>query len=754
MNNLSPKYFFYTLKFPWILLKNIKSNSVFIFMFFMSIGAFAQGPGCPNVNAGPDVELDCGDPCTDLNATFLETGETTSYEISSIPYDPPFPATGGTPVSVNTDDVWSPVIPIPFDFCFYGVSYNEMLIGSNGVITFDLVNNTPSGYCAWSFDESIPDANLFLTTIFGPYMDIDPSVGGSGQINYTVFGDAPCRTMVVNFPDIPYFSCNSLSMTTQIVIYETTNVVEVYLEDRSDQCPNWNSGNAVIGVQNQTGTDGFTPPGRNTGNWAASLEAWRFTPNGPSNVEFSWLDSNGDVIGTDPAINVCPVDQTTVYTAQAIYTNCNGDIITETDDVTVTKVTSFTVELGGDQELCDVASYVITAEIINGDPATATFLWSTGETTQSITVTTSGDYSVDVTIDSCTITETVNIQFGLTPDIDLGPDIDTCFEDQVILDASPANIDPAEVTYEWSLDTVVLPGETNPTLTVTQYGLYSVVVTHFSCVNTDAVTVGPSSDLGVELGEDFETCFDDVVILDASPTSIDPALATYVWSLDGTVISGADSNTLEVTENGTYDVVVTFGECADQDTIVVSGRDDLVVNVGVDVTLCPNQDYTITATTDEVGVTYSWTFEGQEVGTDSTLDLPLAAQVDGIVPGDYEITITIGDCTGSDSIYIDLYDLDRCVIPQGISPNGDNLNDSFDLEFISDRTGINKLQIFNRFGSLVYERNNYVNEWSGLSDDGDELPTGTYYYVLDLLGEDAEFGRQVTGWVYINREAN
>ena len=668
MNNLSPKYFFYTLKFPWILLKNIKSNSVFIFMFFMSIGAFAQGPGCPNVNAGPDVELDCGDPCTDLNATFLETGETTSYEITSIPYDPPFPATGGTPVSVNTDDVWSPVIPIPFDFCFYGVAYNEMLIGSNGVITFDLVNNTPSGYCAWSFDESIPDANLFLTTIFGPYMDIDPSVGGSGQINYTVFGDAPCRTMVVNFPDIPYFSCNSLSMTTQIVIYETTNVVEVYLEDRSDQCPNWNSGNAVIGVQNQTGTDGFTPPGRNTGNWAASLEAWRFTPNGPSNVEFSWLDSNGDVIGTDPAINVCPVDQTTVYTAQAIYTNCNGDIITETDDVTVTKVTSFTVDLGGDQDFCDVASYVITAEIINGDPATATFLWSTGETTQSITVTTTGDYSVDVTIDSCVITETVYIELGVTPDIELGPGIETCFEDQVILDASPSNMDPSEATYLWST------GETTQSIIVTEIGIYSVVV--------------------------------------------------------------------------------TSGNCSIQDDIEISGRDDLVVNVGVDVTLCPNQDYTITATTDEVGVTYSWTFEGQEVGTDSTLDLPLADQVDGIVTGDYEVTITIGDCTGSDSIYIDLYDLDRCVIPQGISPNGDNLNDSFDLEFISDRTGISKLQIFNRFGTLVYESNNYVNEWGGLSDDGDELPTGTYYYVLDLLGEDAEFGRQVTGWVYINREAN
>ena len=76
--------------------------------------------------------------------------------------------------------------------------------------------------------------------------------------------------MVVNFPDIPYYSssCNQYTLTTQVVIYETTNVVEIYLEDRTDACSTWNDGNAVIGLQNQDGTDGITPPERNTGNWA------------------------------------------------------------------------------------------------------------------------------------------------------------------------------------------------------------------------------------------------------------------------------------------------------------------------------------------------------------------------------------------------------------------------------------------------------------------------------------------------------
>src|SRR5690554_3967239 len=81
-----------------------------IFVWISGSNFYAQAPGCPNVYAGEDVELDCNTDCTELTATFLDTGETTGYAVSSIPYDPPFPFTGGTSVSVNTDDVWSQII--------------------------------------------------------------------------------------------------------------------------------------------------------------------------------------------------------------------------------------------------------------------------------------------------------------------------------------------------------------------------------------------------------------------------------------------------------------------------------------------------------------------------------------------------------------------------------------------------------------------------------------------------------------------
>lgn len=249
-------------KFIKKLFENIVTTSCLaVVLLFITPQVWSQAPGCPNVYAGEDVQLDCDTDCTDLTATFLETGETTSYSVGSITYDPPFPFTGGTPVSVNLDDTWSQIIPLPFEFCFYGVNYTQFIIGSNGVVSFDTNSNPPGGFCPWSFSAPIPSPSLISGSINGAYMDIDPSVGGSGTINYAFFGEAPCRTLVVNFPDIPYFgsACVGMRMTSQIVIYETTNVIEVYIEDRPSGC-SWNSGNAVIGIQNIGGSQGITPP--------------------------------------------------------------------------------------------------------------------------------------------------------------------------------------------------------------------------------------------------------------------------------------------------------------------------------------------------------------------------------------------------------------------------------------------------------------------------------------------------------------
>ena len=84
-----------------------------------------------------------------------------------------------------------------------------------------------------------------------------------------------------------------------------------------------------------------------------------------------------------------------------------------------------------------------------------------------------------------------------------------------------------------------------------------------------------------------------------------------------------------------------------------------------------------------------------------------------------------------------------CDIPKGISPNGDGKNDNFDLSGLD----VKKVEIFNRYGQEVYSKENYTNQWNGQANNGNDLPTGTYYYMIERRN-----GETKTGWVYINRQ--
>lgn len=106
------------------------------------------------------------------------------------------------------------------------------------------------------------------------------------------------------------------------------------------------------------------------------------------------------------------------------------------------------------------------------------------------------------------------------------------------------------------------------------------------------------------------------------------------------------------------------------------------------------------------------------------------------------VTITNGLCSRTLTVSSDATVI-TCEIPKGVSPNGDGLNDTWNLSGFN----VKKVEIFNRYGLKVYSKVNYTEEWHGQSDNGNELPDGTYYYVVEFNDNPVK-----TGWVYINRE--
>ncbi|MBC2845946.1 DUF7507 domain-containing protein, partial [Winogradskyella flava] len=157
--------------------------------------------------------------------------------------------------------------------------------------------------------------------------------------------------------------------------------------------------------------------------------------------------------------------------------------------------------------------------------------------------------------------------------------------------------------------------------------------------------------------------------------------------------------------------------------------------------------------------TYS-EFDGEwtigQLNPDQVEILQITVEVLGF--GDYVNTAFVGNADGGidvnpgdneDSAAVDPICL---TIYNEFSPDGDGVNETFVIDCL-ERFPDNKLEVYNRWGNIVYSKNGYLNDWNGVSNgravinQSDELPVGTYYYVLDL-GDGSE---PRVGWLYINR---
>ena len=123
---------------------------------------------------------------------------------------------------------------------------------------------------------------------------------------------------------------------------------------------------------------------------------------------------------------------------------------------------------------------------------------------------------------------------------------------------------------------------------------------------------------------------------------------------------------------------------------------------------------------------YSWT-DGSTIP---------AIWVPGLQDGSYEVTVS-DDCEKAVTAVINVASGCAIEVPNVFSPNGDGLNDFFVINGIEGTR--NTLRIFNRWGQVIYEIQNYRNQW-----DGRDAPDGTYYYELLIEGKNETYTGHVT----------
>jgi gliding motility-associated-like protein len=261
-----------------------------------------------------------------------------------------------------------------------------------------------------------------------------------------------------------------------------------------------------------------------------------------------------------------------------------------------------------------------------------------------------------------------------------------------------------------------ISGSWAPALNNTATTIYTFTPTTGQCASTATMTITVNQPATPTFTAVASICSGGN--LDELPTT----------SNDG--FTGTWSPAIDNTATTIYTFTPAAGQCASTATLTITVNAAPVFTISEG---CNGVSYTLTAVQDNSeNSLYAWfNPAGVQIGTASSVVIT--------APGLYELVITQDDCSHSENINV-LYT--KCDIQKGISPNNDELNDYFDLEAYN----VTQLKIFNRYGTNVYSKANYQNQWYGQSDSGNELPDGTYYYVVDFADLKTE-----TGWIYINR---
>ena len=291
------------------------------------------------------------------------------------------------------------------------------------------------------------------------------------------------------------------------------------------------------------------------------------------------------------------------------------------------------------------------------------------------------------------------------------------------------------------------------------YTIKLVVADDGDTIYDSAVFIdGGSFDIGqLDLGEDIlvssgnALCEGQEIVLDAGAL---PNNSTIEWFMDGTLIEGETGVTLNVTETAFYSAIITVDntDCSYGDDILVEFFQSPVISPVEDAIIkCANEGYTLEVNienSDQLNsLTYIWTLDGIDLqtGTENTYYLDEMNEESG------EFTVTVFDdityCWSSTTINVNFYENSYCVdLPQGLSPNGDGFNDCLILDHLEDREDIDKIEVFNRYGTKIYELNEYVDQWCGSDQDGKVVPVGTYFYIIYFNSSK----EPITSWIYVN----
>jgi gliding motility-associated-like protein len=348
--------------------------------------------------------------------------------------------------------------------------------------------------------------------------------------------------------------------------------------------------------------------------------------------------------------------------------------------------------------------------------------WSNNQGTLNLTGLAVGTYSLSVTDDQgCSQALTVSIVQNNAPVIDATNMVITtahCGQaDGTVTGISVSGGTP-NYTYSWN----TTPAAATLNLAGVQGGNYTLTVTDSQgCSDNETITIGNEaaaiiSDINLQVIQ--PTCLIAGSINGLQATGNGPF--TYSWT--STAQNAINPSGLQ---SGTYDLTVTdaFG-CTTQYGPVV-----------LDEPVGPTADFSWTPSSPNIGQTVDFmdNSTGTNVNTwnwliDTAVFVGQAPQYAFDAEGLFDVTLMITDANGCmDTLTQVISVYGQVIIPNVFTANGDGVNDTFEIQNLKPETNV---LILNRWGDVVFETSNYLNDWGGKDVSGQDLVEGVYTYLI------------------------
>ncbi len=414
----------------------------------------------------------------------------------------------------------------------------------------------------------------------------------------------------------------------------------------------------------------------------------------------SYLWSNGN---TTSSISVTPAT-TTIYSVTVINSSCNWDT-----SIVVTPAGGVNAGISKDTSICSGSNIILTAT------GGTTYIWNTGATTSSISVspTSNSTYTVIVSAGKNCKDTTIQTQVNINPPgrgITISGNNPLCSNG-----GSDTLIVHGATTYLWST------GSTASTIIVTpgQDSTYSVITNNGGCNWDTSINVMATGSINANITKDMSVCPDSRVTLDAKGGN------SYLWS------TGATTSSINVSPASTTTYSVTVGaekDCKDTTlativTVYSAGTINLCCSSSIQL-----GDSVMLKTTSSGN--YIWLPTGTSMcDTCSSIYVKPSETTTYLIQ-----TTTNQGCILRDSVIITIEGCGISWIPNAFTPNGDNLNATF---YPKGSCIVSyEMYIFNKWGGLIYETK-VSKPWNGqIYNNGNTAQEDTYVYELIINTSD------------------